>query len=154
MERRGFPLETTLTVGKLLFSGTLDAFPEIRWIFAHGGGTVPYLVGRWRQIYDVSEENRANVSGPPGEILRRVRYDSLVYDCRAVAYLVEQMGADRVLLGSDYPYDMTPRDPVGDVRGAGLGDSEEGRVLAGNAEALFGTHSDSSSSPGGGSAGR
>lgn len=142
----GFPLETTLAAGKLLFSGTFGRFPEIRWIFAHGGGTLPYLQGRWGQIYDISEENRASLSEPPGEVLRRVWYDSLVYHPPAIAYLVREMGADRVLLGSDYPYDMTPPDPVGDVRRARLGGGEEARVLGGNAERMFGLASSSKKS--------
>ncbi len=133
----GFPLETTLTIGKLLFSGTLEKFPAICWIFAHGGGTVPYLQGRWGQIYEISEENRRNVSGPPAEALRSLWFDSLVYHSPAISYLVQEMGADRVVLGSDYPYDMTPPDPVGDVRRADLGDSAEALVLGGNAERLF-----------------
>jgi len=134
----GFPLETSLTVGNLLFSGTLERFPRIRWIFAHGGGTVPYLQGRWGHIYDISEEVREHLSSPPAEGLSRLGWDSLLYHPPAISYLVGEMGAENVFLGSDYPYDMTPPDPVGDVKRADLGAAAEARVLGGNAGRLFG----------------
>lgn len=134
----GFPLETSLCIGNLLFSGMLERFPKIRWVFAHGGGTVPYLQGRWNQIYSISAENREHIRQFPNELLRGIGYDSLVYHSPAVSYLVEEMGKDCVYLGSDYPYDMTPPDPVGDVRGAALGEEVEKRILGGNAATLFG----------------
>ena len=137
----GFPLETSLCIGNLLFSGAFERFPRIQWIFAHGGGTVPYLQGRWNQIYSISAENQENVQQSPSELLRRIGYDSLVYHSSAIAYLVEEMGSKRVYLGSDYPYDMTPPNPVGDVRGAALGQEAEEKVLGENAAALFGLNS-------------
>ena len=105
----GFTTDTTTCFAKFLLSGFFERYPRVRPIASHGGGTLPYLTGRFDRMWEISNSRR-DVSRPPSTYLRRIYFDSIVYDQRTLDYLVATVGADRVLYGSDYPFrlgDMT-----------------------------------------------
>jgi aminocarboxymuconate-semialdehyde decarboxylase len=102
----GFMFDTTLAVTRMIFDGFLDRYPDLKLIAAHGGGTLPYLVGRMTKGDEVELPGRRRMTAPPLEYLRRIWYDCLTYDLGALRYLVEVVGADRVLFGTDWPHQV------------------------------------------------
>lgn len=111
----GFPLDTTIMVSHLMFSGALDDLKTLRWVLAHGGGYIPYQIGRYMHGHKARPEARVNDVTPPGEQFNRFYFDALLYNPKSVRHLIEQAGADHVVLGTDHPFDMCPPDPVGDI---------------------------------------
>lgn len=115
----GNPVETTVALSRIVFSGLLDRHPELDVLSVHGGGYLPTYLGRsdhaWHERPDAHTCAR-----PPSSYLRQLWFDSLVYTPAGLRALVDAVGADRVLLGSDYPFDMGVPDPVERVEAAGL----------------------------------
>lgn len=111
----GNPWDTTLMAANLMFSGALDELDGIKIALAHGGGFLPYQIGRLEHGYEVRPETRASTKARPTELLRRFHYDSLLFEPRALRYLVGLVGSDRVALGTDSPFDMGEDDPVAHV---------------------------------------
>lgn len=135
----GRPAQTTLAVGHLVLGGVLERFPELRVCVVHGGGFLPWQRGRLDRAYLAQPGLAAvNLERPPSEWLRRLYYDTVVHDPRVLAWLVEFAGADHVLVGSDYPFEMGDPDPVGTVRSVpGLDESQRRLILRGNLERLI-----------------
>jgi aminocarboxymuconate-semialdehyde decarboxylase len=136
----GNPLESTIAVTRLIHGGVLEELPGLRVCVAHGGGYLPFYASRMDHAWRERPEGRHHIPDrPPGDYLRRIFVDCLVYDPAHLGFLVQQMGADRVVVGTDYPYDMGFYDPVGLVNGTpGLSDDERRRILGGNAAELLG----------------
>jgi aminocarboxymuconate-semialdehyde decarboxylase len=133
----GFTAESSNSIGRLIFSGMFDRLPDLQFIFLHGGGAVPYLIGRFDHAWKVRPECK-KIKRPPLEYLRSHFYlDALVFHPAVVRFLVGLMGSDRILLGTDLPYDMTDRDIVKTIRDAGLAPEDHARVTHRNAQALF-----------------
>lgn len=109
----GNPLQSTIMVSHLMFSGVLDELKKLRICLAHGGGYVPYQIGRFNHGHKVRKETRANTKTTPNALLRRFYYDALTHDARALRYLIDLVGADRVVIGTDAPFDMGENDPIG-----------------------------------------
>jgi aminocarboxymuconate-semialdehyde decarboxylase len=108
----GNPLETTIMVANLMFSGALDQLSRLKILLAHGGGFVPYQIGRFVHGHKVRPETRANTASSAQELLKRFHFDTITHDAQALRYLIELVGAERVVLGTDSPFDMgdeTPR---------------------------------------------
>ena len=133
----GYPFETTLAAASLIFGGALDRYPTLDVVLVHGGGLVPYHVGRFDRGHDTRPETRADGAALPSGYLRRFHYDSLVQFPPALAYLVKVVGQDRVLLGSDHPFWMGDPTPLRVVREAGLSADAEAAILGENAARLF-----------------
>lgn len=133
----GYPFETTLAAGDLVLGGTLDRFPLLEVVLVHGGGFLPYHVGRFDRGHVTRPEVRADGAAMPSGYLRRFHYDTLVQFPPALAYLVQVVGEDRVLLGSDHPFWLGDPEPVRIVRDAGLGAAAEAAILGDNAARLF-----------------
>ena len=133
----GYPFETTLAAASLILGGTLDRFPELDVVLVHGGGFLPYHIGRFDRGHAGREEVRADGAARPSGYLRRFHYDTLVQWPRALAYLVDVVGADRVLLGSDHPFWMGDPEPLTIVREAGLSADAQRAILGDNALRLF-----------------
>lgn len=131
----GNPVETAVAGARLLFGGVLERYPDLVVILSHGGGVLPHLVGRLRHGYEARPEARIRASAPI-EHLRRLYYDTIVFDPGILRHLVETVGASQVVLGTDSPFDMGEQDPVGFVRGAGLAESDVERIL-GNGDTLL-----------------
>lgn len=115
----GNPSETALAGARLLFSGILQEYPRLKVILAHGGGSLPALIGRLARGYQVRPEFRGS-DAEPYDGLRRLYYDTVVFDPVVLRSLVEIVGRDRLVLGSDFPFDMAEDHPVGFLEGCGL----------------------------------
>ena len=133
----GYPFETTLAAGSLILGGTLDRFPALEIVLVHGGGFLPYHVGRFDRGHISRPEARADGAALPSGYLRRFHYDTLVQFAPALSYLVDVVGADRVLLGSDHPFWLGDPEPLRVVRSAGLPTTAETAILGDNATRLF-----------------
>jgi aminocarboxymuconate-semialdehyde decarboxylase len=128
----GNPLETTMLVASLIFGGVLDRLPKLRLCLAHGGGYATFAIGRYDHGARVRPEAE-HMTAPPSDYLRRFDVDALVHSEQAVRYLVDVMGVDNVVMGSDFPADMGPVDPVGELeRNPLLTDAEKAAILGGN----------------------
>lgn len=133
----GNPMETTLTAAHLVLSGVMERHPDLKVVLAHGGGAIVSLRGRLRHGHEVISAASAALSEPADVSVRRFYFDSVTHDSAVLRELVEAVGADRVLLGSDYPFDMADPHPVETVRRAGLDEDDEAALLYGNAERLL-----------------
>ncbi|MFI7006626.1 amidohydrolase family protein [Streptomyces sp. NPDC050145] len=133
----GQPTENAVALSHLIFSGVLDRHPGLRIIAAHGGGYLPTHIGRADHAWQARSDAGAGCAHPPSSYLRRVYFDSLVHDPGVLRELVRVAGADRVLLGSDFPFDMGSDDPLGALRAARLPDADFEAVRGGTAAALF-----------------
>lgn len=131
----GNPVETALAGARLIFGGVLDRFPGLTIILSHGGGALPQIIGRLQHGSTVRTEARHLSTGPVAQI-RRLYFDTIVFDARALRHLVATAGASQVVLGTDYPFDMGEPDPVRFVRGAGLSDEDARTILANGARLL------------------
>lgn len=132
----GNPMEITVTAAHLILSGTLERHPGLRIVLSHGGGAALALRGRLRLAHRAVAAAGARLSESVETSLRRLHFDSVVHHPALLSALVEFAGADRVLLGSDHPFDMGDPDPVGSVRRLGLDPESESLVLGGNADRL------------------
>jgi aminocarboxymuconate-semialdehyde decarboxylase len=131
----GQPAENAVALSHLIFAGVLDRHPGLKIVAAHGGGYLPTVIGRSDHAWRVRPEARG-CEHPPSTYLRRIWFDTVVHDARTLRALVEVAGGDRVVLGSDYPFDMGLEDPVTAIRGAGLPEEITRRIIAANAAAL------------------
>ncbi|MET4159568.1 amidohydrolase family protein [Agromyces sp. PvR057] len=132
----GQPTENAVALSHLIFSGVLDRHPRLRIVAAHGGGYLPGYLGRSDHAWRVRPEAHG-CSEPPSSYLRRLWFDSLVHDATGLRILVDAAGADRVVLGSDFPFDMGVDDPVALVRAAGLDAQAEQAILSGSIRSLI-----------------
>jgi aminocarboxymuconate-semialdehyde decarboxylase len=134
----GNPSDTAVAAASLIFGGVLKDFPRLKFYLAHGGGSCPYLRGRWEHGWQVRPEARANIDRPPSDYLRLLCFDSLVHSVPALNFLVETVGARRVMMGTDYPFDMGDRDPVKTIASLPhLSDDQKEMIFGANAAALF-----------------
>jgi aminocarboxymuconate-semialdehyde decarboxylase len=142
----GMPAETSLAICSMMFGGVFDRFPGLRVAFAHGGGAFPHCIGRIERAFDVRPDLMAvdNQTPPAAYVARggnpaRFFVDSLVHDASALRYLIGLFGANRIALGSDYPF------PLGESRPGSLIESmsdmtaeDKARILAGTAREFLG----------------
>lgn len=134
----GNPLETTITAAQMVMAGVMERYPRLKVLLAHGGGALMCVRGRLRHSHTFQPDARARLRESPDASLRRFYYDTVTHDADLLRSLVDYAGADHVLLGSDYPFDMGVADPVGDVRRLGLSTDAEAAILGGNALRLLG----------------
>jgi aminocarboxymuconate-semialdehyde decarboxylase len=111
----GNPLDTTVMLANLMFSGRLDELPDLRIVLAHGGGFIPYQIGRLVHGHKVRSETNAISKSSPKELLKRIYFDSLVFEPQALRYLIDLVGADHVCIGTDAPFDMADTDPTATI---------------------------------------
>ena len=134
------PAETQLSIVAMILGGAFDRLPaNLRICFAHGGGSFAFLLGRLENAWQRRELARGVSQHPPSHYLDRFYVDSAVYDARALRLLIDVMGEDRVMVGTDYPF------PLGEAHmGAlaralpGLSDQARAGLLAGNARRFLG----------------
>lgn len=135
----GNPLDTTVMVADLMFSGALEELPDLRICLAHGGGFLPYQVGRLVHGHQVRSEANVHCKTSPLDLLKRFYFDSLVFDGRALEYLVELVGAEHVCVGTDSPFDMGDPNPDVVLQAlAGRGGHVLNDVCCGTAKRLLG----------------
>ncbi len=132
----GNPIETAIAAASLIFGGVLERYPPLNVCLVHGGGALPYLLGRASYGYSGIEAAHS-VPKPPEEYFRRFYFDTIVHDARALIFLHDMVGPDHLMLGTDYPYDHTGEpDPLGALERAGLRACSG--ILGGNAARLLG----------------
>jgi aminocarboxymuconate-semialdehyde decarboxylase len=135
----GNPAEEAIAAAHLIFGGVLDRHPGLIVCLTHGGGFLPYQIGRVDRGYDaVAGATAANINRPPSDYLGRFFYDTITHDADALRFLVEKVGAERVVLGSDYPFPMGDPDPVASLAAVGLDERRRAMILCDNAAAAFG----------------
>ena len=132
----GNPFDTAVAAANLIFSGLLDRFPKLDICLPHAGGAFPYLIGRLNHGWKVREECRA-LKKPPSSYLRRFTYDTISHAPEALRYLIDLVGVDRVMLGSDYCFDMGYEHPVKVVTALKLSSNDQEKILGGNAARLL-----------------
>ena len=131
----GNPLESTIALSHLIFGGVLNAHPGLKLCVAHGGGYLPAYSGRMDHAFRAREDCRQHIAREPSTYLKQVWFDSLVFDRAQLDFLIETYGADKVCMGSDYPFDMSEPDPVGFLDQ--LPDEARAKVLGLNAARLL-----------------
>jgi aminocarboxymuconate-semialdehyde decarboxylase len=135
----GLPLATTIALEHLIFEGTLDKFPRLKVIAAHGGGFLPSYAPRSDIVCEVSPVNcKVNLKKKPTEYLKEIYYDSILFTPEGLRHLVAQVGASQVMLGTDHPipWEEHPVDHI--FATATLSDDDRVAILGGNAERVFG----------------
>lgn len=139
----GFMADTMYAVGRLAYSGTIDRFPGIRWIFTHLGGTIPFVLPRYDNYYRQFPECSENIDRPPSEIMRDVYYDTVTMHVPALRCALDTLGADRLVFGSDYPHVPGGIDRfVTVLNSVGLSEHELRRIGRTTAAALIGLTED------------
>jgi aminocarboxymuconate-semialdehyde decarboxylase len=134
----GNPLDTTVAVHHLIFGGVLHEYPNLKLVLSHGGGYLPAYSGRIDHAASARPDTCECIGQMPTTYLKRLYFDTIVYTHPQLQYLVEQYGADHVLMGTDYPADMGEVDPLGFIEGApGLDDAERRAILGRNAARLL-----------------
>jgi aminocarboxymuconate-semialdehyde decarboxylase len=134
----GNPLDTTIAAACLVFGGVMERHPKLNVCLVHGGGFVPYQAGRWVHGWHVRPEPQAHIKQSPEPYLDRFLYDTILHGKPQLEFLVGSVGAARVLLGSDYPYDMGTGECVRQVRALSIGEGDKAKVLRENAGKLLG----------------
>ena len=133
----GNPFETTIAAAHMIGAGLLERHPDLRVLLAHGGGAILALRGRLRHAHGFQPQARERLRESPLDSIRRFYFDTVTHDPELLRALIDWAGTERVLLGSDYPFDMADPDPVATVRALGLDHGVEQAVLAGNADRLL-----------------
>ncbi|MGH8735226.1 MAG: amidohydrolase family protein, partial [Burkholderiales bacterium] len=133
----GNPLDTTIAAACLVFSGVLERHPSLKICLAHGGGFVPYQAGRFLHGWHVRAEPKKKLPKPPTDSLQRFYFDTIVHSKEVLEFLVGNAGADRVLLGSDYPFDMGTLDCARQVQALAVSDADKATILGGAAMQLL-----------------
>jgi len=133
----GNPFDTAVAAAHLIFGGVLDRLPRLEVCLPHGGGALPYLAGRLEHGQKVRPEARDHARRKATAYLRRFTYDTITHSPGALRFLIETVGADRVMLGSDYCFDMGYERPRRIIERLGLRPADRTRILRGNAAKLF-----------------
>jgi aminocarboxymuconate-semialdehyde decarboxylase len=135
----GNPLETTVALHYLIFDGVLERHPGLKILAVHGGGFLPSYSGRIDHAWGARTDSRGDLPRPPTEYLRRIYFDSVVFTPHQLEYLVKVYGPDRIVMGTDYPYDMADYDPVQHIQSVESFSPEvKAKVAGGTARTLLG----------------
>lgn len=133
-----YPADTTIAAARLLFSGILNDYPQLKCCLAHGGGFLPYQIGRFDRGFAAHPACKIRISRAPSNYLRSFLYDTLTHHTQALSYLIGLVGSDKILFGTDYPFEMLDEAGPGRVRQvSGLATAEQEAILGGNAQTLF-----------------
>jgi aminocarboxymuconate-semialdehyde decarboxylase len=135
----GNPLETTLALHNLIFTGTLARFPDLKLMAVHGGGYLPAYSGRIDHAWGAREDSHGPIPLPPTTYLRQVYLDTVVFSYHQLAYMLNVFGPDRIVMGTDYPFDMAEYNPIGHIAGVdGMDDTTLRALTGGNAARVLG----------------
>jgi aminocarboxymuconate-semialdehyde decarboxylase len=128
-------METAIALSNLIFGGTLDRHPGVKLLAAHGGGYLPLYISRSDHAYGARPDAHT-CTCRPSEYLKRIWFDSLVYESGHLSRLIDAVGAGQIVLGTDYPFDMGHYDPAGLLQGLPL--DVQAAIASGNAMKLLG----------------
>ena len=129
----GMPFSSTVAVSRMILGGVFHRHPDLKMLVVHGGGYLTFYAARTDHAYKHRPELRQNIDRLPSEYLSRLYFDTTVFDPVMLEYLVGRYGADHVLLGTDYPYDMGLPDPLALIADARITDAERELIAGGNA---------------------
>ncbi|MFO0521079.1 MAG: amidohydrolase family protein [bacterium] len=134
-----YTYDTTLCVGSLIGAGVLDRFPTLELILSHGGGAMPWLIGRFDCMHGrMDRRQQEDVAAmAPSSYLTRLSYDTILHEPAALRYLIDRVGADRVVLGSDDSFPPADHDPMATLRSTGIGNREIEMIAEVNPRRLF-----------------
>ena len=127
----GNPLDTTIAAACLIFGGVLERYPAIRFFMVHGGGFTPYQAGRWSHGWEVRPEPKVHLKEPPDRYVKQLYFDTITHGHAALEFLVSAFGPSKVLLGSDYPYDMGTLECARQVKALSISDADKATILEG-----------------------
>lgn len=133
----GNPTDTTIAVASLILGGVMEKFPKLKIVCAHAGGTTPYIKGRWDHGYSHLFGTKIDIPKPPTEYVKRLYFDTIAHYKPALMYMINDHGADHVVLGSDYPFDMADADPISTVKNLELPAEEEEKIMWKNAASIL-----------------
>jgi len=134
----GNPYDTAIAACKLIFGGVLDRHPQLQICLPHGGGALPILIGRVDQGYRVRPEiKKMNLPHPPSEYLRRFTYDTIVHSKTIMEFVIQEVGAERVMIGSDFCFDMGYDRPLEFLEQIDLTSAQRKMIVGGNASRIL-----------------
>jgi aminocarboxymuconate-semialdehyde decarboxylase len=135
----GNPLDTTICAACLIFGGVFDRFPKIKFLLSHTGGFTPWIRGRWQHGYGEREEPKVRGAKDPEQYFGKFYYDTIIHNAEAFEYAVKTLGANHIVYGSDYPYDMGYLTKAVGIPGLSrLSKAEQEMILSSNAKNLYG----------------
>jgi aminocarboxymuconate-semialdehyde decarboxylase len=135
----GYPLDSTLMVAHLMASGALDDLKTLRIVIPHGGGYVPYQIGRFDRAHKHRPAASVDTQSAPYDLFKRFYFDALTHDPRSTRHLINMAGADHVVIGTDNPFNMGYEDPIGRLDATpGLTAEEKAMICGGTARSLLG----------------
>jgi aminocarboxymuconate-semialdehyde decarboxylase len=134
-----YTADTTYTIGSMILAGVFDRYPKLEVILSHGGGTLPFLLGRFDRMHENSDRKATGdvAAALPSAYLHKFHYDTILHESGALQFLKAMVGVDRILLGTDEPFPVGDPDPLGKLRDAGYGADEIERIAKANPRALF-----------------
>jgi aminocarboxymuconate-semialdehyde decarboxylase len=134
----GNPLETTISAAHMIMAGVMERYPRLKVLLAHGGGSILALRGRLNHAHSFQPQAQARLKEAPDASLKRFYFDSLTHDEALLRQLIDFAGAERIVMGSDYPFDMGSKQPAGIVRRLDLPAEQEAMILGRNTVRLLG----------------
>jgi aminocarboxymuconate-semialdehyde decarboxylase len=135
----GNPLDTAMALHFLIFDGVLERHPALKILAVHGGGFLPAYSGRIDHAWGARSDARGGLPKPPTHYLRQVWLDTIVFTPHQLEYLVRVFGPGRIVMGTDYPFDMAESDPLGHLASVeSLDDATRAALAGGNAKRLLG----------------
>jgi aminocarboxymuconate-semialdehyde decarboxylase len=135
----GNPLETTVATAHLIFEGVMERHPKLKVVLPHAGGYLAHYWARMDHAWKARPDCRVRLKKKPSASLEKFYFDTIAFDPGMLGHLIERFGADHVLLGTDYPYDMGMEDPVGFIsKVKKLSAKDKARIMGGNAARLLG----------------
>jgi aminocarboxymuconate-semialdehyde decarboxylase len=135
----GNPLDTTIALHHLIFDGVIERHPDLKILAVHGGGYLPSYCGRIDHAWGARSDSHAGLPQPPTSYLKKIHFDSVVFTPHQLAALISLFGADHIVMGTDYPFDMAEFDPIGHVASVEeLDASAVAAIAGGNARRLLG----------------
>ena len=133
-----FTFRTTMMVERMILKGMFDKYPNLRLCLSHGGGLLAFNIWRLEHSYSLRPELKNVIPAKPSAYLKKLYFDTIVHSVLALQYLVQAVGADRVVIGTDYPMAMGDFDSVSKVMELSIGESEREQILGGNAQRALG----------------
>lgn len=135
----GNPSETTLAAGALLLGGVLERFPSMKVLLVHGGGFLPYQLGRMVRGFTAAPPHfKARATRPPTAFFGSLFFDTILHDTRALRYMIDIVGPSQVVLGSDFPFPLQDPAPLATLAAVdGLSEADRAAILSGNADRLL-----------------